>query len=99
MRGPWLAEIDLCTRVGEGVGEEGEGGQLTALPALILAYLDRFASKPVCFSDLKKYIQFIPGQLMEGFVKRLVIFVLEQYWRFRGCSHSGPRGFSYVEDA
>jgi hypothetical protein len=73
LRGPWLAEIDLCTRVGEGVGEEGEGGQLTALPALILAYLDRFASKPVCFSDLKKYIQFIPGQLMEGFVKRLVI--------------------------
>jgi hypothetical protein len=69
LRGPWLAEIDLCTRVGEGEGE----GQLASLPALILAYLDRFASKPVCFSDLKKYIQFIPGQLMEGFVKRLVI--------------------------
>jgi hypothetical protein len=67
LRGPWLAEIDLCTRVGEGEG------QLAALPALIFAYLDRFASKPVCFSDLKKYIQFIPGHLMEGFVKRLVI--------------------------
>ena len=66
LRGPWLAEIDLVSRVG------GEGLESLLLPPLLLAYLDKFGSKPVCFSDLKNYISFIPDSVKEEFIKRCV---------------------------
>ena len=65
MRGPLLAELEMVTRVG---GELLE----TSLVPLLLAYMGRFSSKPTCFSDLKKYISFIPDSRKEELITRLV---------------------------
>jgi len=63
LRGPALAKLELCYRTLD--------GRSTRLQELIIEYIDLFGGKPVCFSDIKKYLKVIPVEERNDFILRL----------------------------
>jgi len=56
IRGPWLAQLELVSEMKDA----------SLLPPLIIAYFEKFGSKPVAFSDLSKYLSKLsPTQRLE----------------------------------
>ena len=56
IRGPWLAQLELVSEMKDA----------SLLPPLIIAYFEKFGTKPVAFSDLSKYLSKLsPTQRLE----------------------------------
>ena len=67
-RGPHLAELELQCRLlarRDAAAEEGRG-----MMELLVAYFERFGSKPVCMSDLKLYVSSLESSEREEFFSR-----------------------------
>jgi len=63
LRGPALAKLEICYRTLD--------GRSSRLQELIAEYIDLFGGKPVCFSDIKKYLKVIPMEERNDFILRL----------------------------
>jgi len=63
LRGPCLAKLEICYRTLEGRNSD--------LQQLLMEYIDLFGGKPVCFSDIKKYLKVIPVDERNDFILRL----------------------------
>ena len=56
MRGPLLAEMELCTA----------HGRTSELPALIVQYYKKFCTKLVTYSDIVKYLEVLDDEARRG---------------------------------
>jgi len=65
LRGPWLAQLELLSVLGQSSDSE------VTSSSLILQYFDKFGSKHVAFSDLKPYVAQLSGSEQEDLVAQL----------------------------
>merc|ERR1711971_117882 len=65
LRGPWLAQLELLSVLGQSSDSE------VTSSSLILQYFDKFGSKHVAFSDVKPYVAQLSGSEQEDLVAQL----------------------------
>ncbi|XP_023344164.1 N-alpha-acetyltransferase 25, NatB auxiliary subunit [Eurytemora carolleeae] len=63
LRGPKLAKLEICYRTMDGCS--------LSLQDLLMDYIDVFGTRPVCFSDIKKYLKAIPLEQRNNFILKL----------------------------
>lgn len=63
LRGPYLAKLEICYRM--------KDSDTDKLQELLIDYIQVFGSRPVCFSDIKKYLKAVPAQQRNDFILRL----------------------------
>jgi len=62
LRGPYLAKLEICYRTKDASSR---------LQELLINYIHVFGTRPVCFSDIKKYLTVIPMDQRNDFILRL----------------------------